>query len=182
MRLQMRSGRAVTTTVALAAVVGLAACDTLKDNLLEAVNPSIIDPSSVESRRRRDRGPQRRAVAALRTATADGESSWLFGGLLVDEWATSSTFVQNDETDQRQIQLNNATVNSTLRALYRVRTSANQAVALLNTYKPTPAADIGEMYFARGFAEMQLASDFCNGIPLSDGASETVLASASRWR
>ncbi len=26
------------------------------------------------------------------------------------------------------------------------------------------------MYFARGFAEMQLASDFCNGIPLSDGA------------
>ena len=93
------------------------------------------------------------ALSRLRTATADGESTWLFGGLLVDEWATSSTFVQNDETDQRQIQLNNSTVNGTLRALYRVRTSANQAIELLNKYKPTPAADIAEMYFARGFAE-----------------------------
>ncbi|MGH7616942.1 MAG: hypothetical protein ACREPM_06920, partial [Gemmatimonadaceae bacterium] len=37
-------------------------------------------------------------------------------------------------------------------------------------YKPLPSSDIGEMYFARGFAEMQLASDFCNGIPLSDGS------------
>ena len=114
------------------------------------------------------------ALSRLRTATADGESTWLFGGLLVDEWATSSTFVQNDETDQRSIQLNNATVNTELRALYRVRTDANQAIALLNKYKPTPASDIGEMYFARGFAELQLASDFCNGIPLSDGADAPV--------
>jgi hypothetical protein len=167
----MNGGRAVTATIALAAVVGLAGCDSLKDNLLEAVNPSIIDPSSVQSSAGAT-AVRNGALSRLRTATADGESSWLFGGLLVDEWATSSTFVQNDETDQRQIQLNNSTVNSTLRQLYRVRTSANQAVALLNKYKPTPTADIGEMYFARGFAELQLASDFCNGIPLSDGASD----------
>lgn len=165
----MRSGRAVTTTFAIGAVLGLAACDTLKDNLLEAVNPSIIDPSSVESPAGAT-AVRNGALSRLRSATADGESSWLFGGLLVDEWATSSTFVQNDETDQRQIQLNNSTVNSTLRLLYRVRTSANQAVGLLNKWKPTPAVDIGEMYFARGFAELQLASDFCNGIPLSDGS------------
>jgi hypothetical protein len=30
------------------------------------------------------------------------------------------------------------------------------------------------MYFARGFAEMQLASDFCNGVPLSDGAGDEI--------
>jgi hypothetical protein len=94
----------------------------------------------------------------------------MFGGLLVDEWATSSTFVQNDETDQRSIQLNNATITTEIRALYRVITDANQAIALLQKWRPTPASDIGEMYFARGFAELQLASDFCNGIPLSDGA------------
>jgi hypothetical protein len=113
------------------------------------------------------------ALSRLRTATADGESTWLFGGLLVDEWSSSSTFVQNDETDQRSIQLNNSTVNGDLRALYRVITDANQAIGLLNTYKPNPASDIGEMYFARGFAQLQLASDFCNGIPLSDGSSAT---------
>jgi hypothetical protein len=150
----------------------LPACKT--DDLLEAKNPSIIDPESVQSAAGAT-AVRNGALSRLRTATADGESTWLFGGLLVDEWATSSTFVQNDETDQRQIQLNNGTVNGELRALYRVRTASNQAIALLTKYKPTPAADIAEMYFARGFAEMQLASDFCNGIPLSDGSTEVVV-------
>jgi hypothetical protein len=169
----MQSGRVVTTTLALAAAMSLGACDTVKENLLEAVNPSIIDPSSVQSAAGAT-AVRNGALSRLRTATADGESTWLFGGLLVDEWATSSTFVQNDETDQRSIQLNNSTVNGDLRALYRVITDANQAVGLLQKYKPNPAADVGEMYFARGYAELQLASDFCNGIPLSDGSGATV--------
>lgn len=161
-------------TLALTSTIGLAACDSAKEALLSAEDPSIINPSSVQSAAGAT-AVKNGALSRLRTATADGESTWLFGGLLVDEWATSSTFVQNDETDQRQIQLNNGTVNGDLRALYRVRTSANQAITLLNKYKPTPASDIGEMYFARGFAELQLASDFCNGIPLSDGASEVAV-------
>lgn len=163
--------RAAGLTLALGALAGITACSTT--DLLEAKDPSIIDPTSVQSAAGAV-AVRNGALARLRTATANGESTWLFGGLLVDEWATSSTFVQNDETDQRQIQLNNSTVNAELRALYRVRTAANQAIALLTKYKPTPAADIAEMYFARGFAEMQLASDFCNGIPLSDGAGEVV--------
>ena len=168
------SRRSIVALCAVTTIVALSACDSLKTNLLEAVNPSIIDPSSVQSAAGAT-AVRNGALSRLRTATADGESSWLFGGLLVDEWATSSTFVQNDETDQRQIQLNNATVNTTLRQLYRVRTSANQAIGLLNKFKPLPSADIGEMYFARGFAELQLASDFCNGIPLSNGATETAV-------
>jgi hypothetical protein len=31
------------------------------------------------------------------------------------------------------------------------------------------------MYFARGFAELQLASDFCNGIPLTDGSGDAII-------
>jgi starch-binding outer membrane protein, SusD/RagB family len=162
------SGRAVATAAFVAA---LSACTT-KD-LLEAPNPSIIDPSSVESPAGAT-AVRNGALARLRTATADGESSWMFGGLLADEWATSSTFVQNDETDQRSIQLNNGTVNTELRALYRVRTDANQAIVLLNKWRPAPTfpiSDIAEMYFARGFAELQLASDYCNGIPLTDATA-----------
>jgi starch-binding outer membrane protein, SusD/RagB family len=169
-------GRAVLTTLALTSAVGLAACDTVRTNLLEAPNPTIIDPSSVQSAAGA-LAVRNGTLSRLRTATADGESSWMFGGLLADEWATSSTFVQNDETDQRSIQLNNSTVNGDLRALYRVRTDANQTLALLRKWLPTAASDttlghpsdLAEMYFARGFAEFQLASDFCNGIPLSDG-------------
>ncbi len=180
MRHLLISGRAVVTTLALTTAAGIAACDTVKTGLLEAPNPTIIDPSSVQS----PAGAlsvRSGALARLRSATADGESSWMFGGLLADEWASSSTFVQNDETDQRSIQLNNGTVNSNLRALYRVRTDANQAIVLLEKWKPTAASDtllghpsdVAEMYFARGFAELQLASDFCNGIPLSDGTGTT---------
>jgi hypothetical protein len=35
-------------------------------------------------------------------------------------------------------------------------------------------SDIAELYFARGFAQMQLAQDFCNGIPLSDASGDAV--------
>jgi hypothetical protein len=170
MRLRNLSGRNVLTTLALASAVTVGACDTLKNNLLEATDPDVIDPSSVQS----SAGAvalRNGALARLRTATSGGESTWLFGGLLVDEYATSSTFVQNDETDQRSIQLNNSIVNSMLRQLYRVRTSANQAIDLLTTYRADPDEDIGEMYFARGYAELQLASDYCNGIPLSNGVT-----------
>jgi len=167
----MRHGRAGVSWVALVAAAALVGCDTVKTNLLEAVNPSIINPSSVQSAAGAV-AVKNGALSRLRTATADGESTWMFGGLLVDEWASSSTFVQNDETDQRSIQLNNASVTNQIRALYRVITDANQAIVLLKQYRPNPASDIGEMYFARGFAQLQLASDFCNGIPLSDGAGD----------
>ena len=162
----------VRATIVLAAAAAFVGCDP-KTALLEAVDPDIIDPSSVESAAGAV-AVRNGALARLRAATADDESSWLFGGLLVDEWATSSTFVQNDETDQRQTKLDNGTVQGQLRALYRVRTSANQAIKLLTQYRPTPASDIAEMYFARGFAELQLASDFCNGIPLTDGAGDEI--------
>ena len=101
------------------------------------------------------------------------ESTWLTGGLLADEWGTSSTFVQNDELDERRIKLDNLTVTFDFRKLQRVRTAVNQAVPGMNKWNPTQTLNIAELYLARGFAEMQLASDFCNGIPLSDASTAT---------
>ena len=174
----LRSGRGL--LVATIAIVGtLAACDAWKNDVLEAPDPDVIDPSSVQSAAGAS-SVRLGALAKLRLATvgsgnAGTEGTWLLGGLLADEWSTSSTFVQNDEVDERQTSLSNSSVDGSLRAIYRVRTSANQAIALLNKFKPTPASDIGEMYFARGFAELQLALDFCNGIPLSDAAGDNVV-------
>src|ERR1700754_4629276 len=99
MRHLLKSGRAVTAGVALAALGGLAACSNLKDNLLEAPDPDIIDPSSVQS----SNGANAVRVAALArlrlmttgSGNAGTEGTWLLGGLLADEWSTSSTFVQN---------------------------------------------------------------------------------------
>lgn len=162
--------RQTATVAAIVTAVVTTACADAKSQLLEAPDPDLIDPSLVQSP---DGANAVRigALARLRTATAGSDGDWLFGGLLGDEWSTSSTFIQNDEADQRRVSLNNGTVTGFYRSLNQVRTASNQAIGLLKKYAPTPAANIGEMYFARGFAEMQLAQDFCNGLVLSDGAA-----------
>jgi starch-binding outer membrane protein, SusD/RagB family len=161
------------------AVIGLglastAACSSLTDSLLEATDPDVIPPGNVNS----VEGAKALAtgtLARLTAITGGNESTWLFGGLLADEWSTSSTFVQNDETDQRAIQENNSQITGMLYRLFRTRTVANQALAKLREFTPTASTSIGETLFARGFAELQLASDFCNGIPLSDGTEEVIV-------
>ena len=155
-------------TVAGALLLG---CDSVKTALLEAPDPDIIDPSSVQSPAGAN-AVRLGALAQLRLMTtgngnAGTEGTWLFGGLLADEYSTSSTFVQNDEADERSISLSNSSVTGSARAIYRTITATTQAIQLLNKWRPAPASDIAEMYFARGFAQLQLASDFCNGIPLA---------------
>jgi len=138
---RLRNAVGALAVTVLPLVTGLAACGT-KDSLLEATDPDIIDPNAVNSAE----GAQALyfgALGRLRQATggATGEgSSWLFGGLLADEWSTSSTFVQNDETDQRSIQTNNGTVEGMFRDLARVRTSANQAFSAGNSSRTRPCA------------------------------------------
>ncbi|HET6680796.1 MAG TPA: hypothetical protein VFG84_06315 [Gemmatimonadaceae bacterium] len=143
-------------------------CSDLSDSLLEAADPDIVDPTAAQSPEGAI-GVYNGALSRFANLSAGDESTWLFGGLLADEWSTSSTFVQNDETDQRSIKLNNSSVTGMFRDLARIRTASNQAIELLTTWQPTMVAQVAEMHLARGFAELQLASDFCNGIPLSDG-------------
>jgi hypothetical protein len=160
--------------VAAALLVLGPACSSVTDSLLEIEDPDLILPTNVNSL------PGARAVAngALGRfigITAGGEGTWLYGGLLTDEWTTSSTFIQNDEVDQRKVQLLNTQVTNWFRNINRVRTAANQAIPLLQQFDSTNSQLIAEMYFARGFAEMQLALDFCNGIPLSNGAADPLV-------
>jgi len=149
----------------LLAGVLLTGCQAANDRFLNVVDPDIINADQVnnaESALALANG----VVGTFKGATGGGESSWMFGGLLADEWSTSSTFIQNDETDQRRIQLINSSVTGMLRTLYRTRTRADEAIVALKQYAPTSRAVISEMFLARGFSEMQLALDFCNGIPI----------------
>lgn len=166
---------AATLVVTAGSLSFMLACSSMTDSLLEANDPDLILPGNVNNAQ----GAQALyigAIGRLRTSTAATsglqEPEFLFSGLLADEWSTSSTFVQNDEVDERNIKLNNSSVRDQFRELQRVRTAANQAIAALNEFLPAEKAKIAEMYFARGFAEMQLAQDYCNGIPLSDGTQE----------
>lgn len=177
-------GRAAAVAALLAAVatVTLSACSRVTEPLLDAPDPDLIVPGALQN----PDGAQALYIGALArlrgaTTTVQGgpagtalqESEWMFSGLLADEWSTSSTFIQNDEVDERNIRLDNASVRDYFRQLERVRTGANQAIAALKAFRPTETYKVAEMYFIRGFAEAQLAQDYCNGIPLSDGSGTT---------
>ncbi len=179
MRREMTAwSRAGVRVLAAAGLLAIAACD-LTDSLLEAKDPDLISPEDVQNAE----GALALANGALdffRDITGGGGtggegSTWLFGGLLADEWSTSSTFVQNDETDQRKVQTNNSTVTGMFRGLSRVRLASDLAIRGLREYRPDPPRTIADVFFARGYAEMQMAQDFCNGIPLSRFEGDEVI-------
>ncbi len=161
------STRRIGGTLALSLTLSAVACQGANDRLLQVTDPDIINPSDVVSAEAAV-ALANGAIGTFRSITGGGESTWMFGGLLADEWSTSSTFIQNDETDQRFIQENNSSITGQLRNLYRTRTRASESITLLQKVRPDLRSLIAEMYLARGFAEMQLASDFCNGIPISN--------------
>src|SRR5688500_18667374 len=107
--------------VALAAgSLGLAACSS--DELLKVVDPDIVDPSTV-SNAAGAAALRAGALARFSTATSGGESLFLFSGLLADEFRSSDTFSQRDETDQRRIQVSNGNVIGALRNAHGARVS-----------------------------------------------------------
>ena len=168
-----RSTRALARGLAAAAAGALlaaGACDSVTDTLLEAEDPDIISPEAVQSAEGAD-ALRVGALGRLRIITGGGEGAWLLGGLLVDEWKSSDTFSQRNETDERKVQDNNGNVNGMLRELYRPRVAAREAINALREYRPTPTWTIAQMYFVMGFAELTLAENFCNGTPLGDAST-----------
>lgn len=156
------------TSALAASLVASTACESANERLLGVTDPDIINPGDVVSSEAAV-AVANGTIATFRQITGGGESTWMFGGLLADEWSTSSTFIQNDETDQRNIPEFNSSITGMLRQLYRTRTRADEALTALRAVSSTNRALIAEMYLARGFAEMQLALDFCNGIPIGNG-------------
>ena len=177
--LRPRAQRAALLLAALVAAGAVQACGDVKDTLLEVTDPDLVFPEQLDT----PEGATGLRVGALqrwRFATGGDnsngqESTWLTGGLLADEWGTSSTFVENDQLDERRIKLDNNTVTFDFRKLNRVRTAVDQALPAMKKWRPTETTNIAELYLARGFAEMQLASDFCNGIPLSDATKNPIV-------
>src|SRR5262249_44541669 len=97
----------------------LGACN-VNDELLQPQNPGIIDPAATNSPAAAV-GLRTGALGQLKNRTAGGESVWLWGGLLGDEWKSSDTFTQRNEADQRSIQTSNANVTTAYNNLQQAR-------------------------------------------------------------
>lgn len=164
-------------TGALAALlIPVGACDGYRRQLLDAETPDIINPATVNTPEAAE-ALRVGALSRVRQTTAGGEGAWLLGGLLSDEWRSSDTFSQRNETDQRSIQESNANIQTAYTGLGQARNSAREAINALKTYKPTPAWGIGQMWWAMGFLEMTLAEGFCNGTPLGDASTGALIYS-----
>jgi hypothetical protein len=169
-------GRAVWTLLVIAAATTIAGCqNSVTDKLLSAEHPGIIDPSNVNSAAGAE-AVRIGALINLRSIT----SEWALAGLVGDEWdftaATGVTIFIDQRRGSQPFAISGFT--TALRALASVRTSANQAIPLLTKWTPAPQANIAEMYFARGMGELQIAADFCNGVPLDDGNASPPVYSA----
>ena len=138
--------------VASLALLPLAGCSTV-DESLAVVDPDIINPEDTQS-------PA--AAAALRLgaftrhnqATSGGESFWLLGGLMADEYRSGDTFVQRDQTDQRAVETNNGNVNTAFRAAHRARVAAQIAARALQTNE-ADAWQIAEMNMLQVLQELR---------------------------
>lgn len=145
------------------AALASTACD-VKQELLAPENPSVIDPASVNSPAAAE-AVRVGAFSRLKSITGGSESFWLYGGLLTDEWKSSDTFSQRNETDQRSVQTNNANIQGAYTTLQQSRGFIRTAIDVLNKYAKDSTRDIGQMYMAAGFSELTIAENLCNGVP-----------------
>ena len=155
---------AVASGLAAAGLLLLGACN-IQDTFLEPQNPGLIDPTAV-SNPSAATALRIGALGAFKTATGGSESMWRWGGMLTDEFKSSDTFTQRNETDQRSIQTNNGTWSPVYAQAQQTRGYLRDAIEKMTEFNPDKKTEIGELYMSLAFLEMQLAEDLCNGIPL----------------
>lgn len=155
----------------LLATGALTACN--RDKILVVTDPDIINPSNLQSA---EAAEALRVGALNRLSDVTGgsqgsgslnEGIFHFSGVVADEWRSTDTFVQRDEADSRAITETNTAMTLEARGLHRLRIAAIQAIPILRQWKPDNVSDVGQMYWVRGWAEMTIAENFCNGMPLS---------------
>jgi hypothetical protein len=159
--------------VLLAALTLSAAC--APSDVLDVQDPDIINPSDVQSPAGAD-AVRLGTLARFTSATSGAEGLFLLGGLFSDEWVNGDSFIARQEIDQRVITTANTFLTDANRVLHRARLSAQQAIELLDKYKPeAPASQVGEMYFVQAFVINMMAEHYCDGLIFSnvvDGREE----------
>jgi hypothetical protein len=157
--------RRAAVLLAAAAIPLAAACS--PDDILDVEDPDIINPENIRSASGAE-AVRLGALARLNAATSGGESMFLLGGLMADEWSSGDTFEERNTTDQRNVKDSNGNVNTAYRALHRARVAAAQAIVGLEEFgDPDEGWKIGQMYNIQGYIEVMLAEHFCSGIPFS---------------
>jgi len=163
-----------TRRIALACVASvalLASACSAAENLLDVTDPDIVNPGDVNSPAAAN-ALRLGALSLFTVATTGatnintGDTQFLIGGLLADEWRSSDTFLERNQIDRRAITTDNAQVETPFRRLTRVRLGAQQAIDALTQFQ-APGWQVAQMYVLLAYVENQLAEDYCAAIPIS---------------
>lgn len=169
--------RAVTRTIAGTAL--LAASAACSDKFVSVTNPDVIDAATVDPLS----GATMMALSAQQNyATALGFLA-MYGGWFTEEANVSDTFPTRNEFGFRIVSDLNTSLNPDL--WQRISLAAAGAKAVLDLDLPNPTTNINLARAAtfRGFAILQMATDFCT-TALSSGPELTTvqgLDSAIFW-
>ena len=149
----------------------LSGCD-VKQELLAPQQPGTLVPGDVSSAGAAGAEALRvGALGGLQQMTGGGtvnqENLWMMADLLTDEWKSSDTFLERNETDQRRIQSSNGVWGAAYLMAHRARGYARDAIPSLVASVANQPGEQAEMWFIIGFAEVNIAQDFCNGTPFS---------------
>ena len=155
----------------VAAPFALGGC-ALQDSLLEPQQPDIISPDAVAAAGAT--GAQALYVGgidAFKEWTGGGggtnsQNVWMYSDLMTDVWKTSDTFNNRIDLDRRNVQNNDGEVTAVYQDAQQARGHYRNAIGPLHTFVPGEPELEGDMWFALGFTEMNMAEVFCNGIPL----------------
>lgn len=169
-----RRARVGARVAGLLAASFLAGCEL--DRVVKATDPDIIDPIATASVSGAD-GVRVGTLGRFNANTSGGESMFLYGGLMADEFTTGDTFTQRIETDQRSLTPENGNVQTAYRGLHLVRVGAIQARDLMRRFPQATGGPqewrLAEMYFVEAYVINLIAEHFCNGQPLSTVDAET---------
>lgn len=165
----LRRARQLVAVAAIPLALLVAGCD----EVLTVEDPDIINPEDVQSAAGAE-AVRVGALARFNAATSGSESLFLLGGLFADEYRSGDTFIDRQQVDQRSMAVRNTFLTTANRNLHRARLSAEQAVELLQLYRPNaPGWQLGEMYLIQAFTVNLAAEHYCNGVIFSsvvDGA------------
>src|SRR5437016_8154728 len=114
------------------AVAMVASSSCARSDLLGISTPDAITTNNLNSADGAE-GLRVGAIRNFKLMTALDESSWFYGGMLVDEWKSADTFIQRDETDQRTVREDNSLVTVAYRDIHRARVQTYEAAQSLNT-------------------------------------------------
>jgi len=154
---------------ALVSALSLTAC---QNDFLEFTDPDIItDASSASGAIALRNGVIQRFVTMV-NGQQGPDATWIYSGMVADEWRSGDTFEQRNQADQRAVPDQNTFLAGPLLNLYRVRTQGKAAIQSLRKYAPTPTSNIGLMFALTGYVENLAGEVYCNGIPFSDVAED----------